>query len=206
MANAMPHIKSKDYWSIEALPGLNIDWDLWFRINFNSKLLPRKCKDFNIKLFHGWLSTESRLSRMGYSDGICKCCKADRENAEHLLMRCQYRQHIWKLLQTSLRKSIDNSFRLSRTEILAGYFLDDNSPKNQIINMCIGITRYHLWLTRNTIINDKGNVTFIQCHQILKYRLTDHMNILIISEKTQNDIKELLHKVVDDIKSTFLME
>ena len=203
--NNQPRIKSKDYWGIEMFPGLDLDWNIWFKVNFNSKLLPRKCKDFNIKLFHGWLSTESKLSRMGYSNGICRCCKNEQENAEHLLINCQYRQHVWKLLQTALRKTFGNTFKISRTEILAGHFSDCDSHASQIINMCIGITRYHLWLTRNSIRFDDENITFIQCHQILKYKLIDHLIILIKSEKTKNDIKQLLQKVIDDIKETFVV-
>ena len=198
-----PYIKSKDYWSNEMFPGLDLDFKVWFKLNFNSKILPRACKDFNIKLFHGWLGTETKLSRMGYSNGLCRCCKTYQENAEHLLIKCQYRRQIWNVLQTSLKKSFGNFLKISRTEILAGFFKDPDSHTSQIINMCIGVTRYHLWITRNSIRYDEENITFIQCCQILKYKLIDHSNILIKSEKTNSGIRQLLEKVVQDIKETF---
>ena len=201
-----PYIKSKDYWKYDMFPGLDLDWNVWFKVNFNSKILPKKCKDFNIKLFHGWLSTESKLSRMNFSDGICKCCKREKENAEHLLMKCQYRSQIWKLLQTALRKAFGNDFKISRTEASAGLFKHINSFETQIINMCIGITRLHLWKTRLSIREDNETISFISCSMYLKYKLLDHINILLISEATDNGIKQLLTKVVAGITQAFSID
>ena len=203
MSKQEPYIKSKDYWQYEMFPGINLDWDTWFKVNFNSKILPRKCQDFNIKLFHGWLSTESRLSRMRYSNGLCQCCKAERENLEHLLINCQYRSQVWKLLQKSLKKTFGNDFKISRTEILGGLFKNYESEKTQIINMCIGITRLHLWKTRNSIKKDDETISFIKCAMSLKHIILDHLNILLISETTQRSIKEHIPKLVDDITEVF---
>ena len=203
MSKQEPYIKSKDYWQYEMFPGINLDWDTWFKVNFNSKILPRKCQDFNIKLFHGWLSTESRLSRMRYSNGLCQCCKAERENLEHLLINCQYRSQVWKLLQKSLKKTFGNDFKISRTEILGGLFKNHESEKTQIINMCIGITRLHIWKTRNSIKKDDETISFIKCSLSLKHIILDHLNILQISETTQRSIKELIPKLVVDITEVF---
>ena len=201
-----PYINSKDYWKYEMFPGLDLDWDVWFKVNFNSKILPRKCKDFNLKLFHGWLSTESRLSRMGYSDGLCKCCQREKENVEHLLINCQYRLQVWKLLEKALRKSFDNIFSLSRKEIIAGFFQKTESNETQIINMCIGITRFHLWKTRNSIREDDETITYINCSMFLKHKIIDHVNILLSSETTDGGIKQLLPKVVDGITEVFAID
>ena len=201
-----PYINSKDYWRYEMFPGLNLDWNVWFKVNFNSKILPRKCKDFNLKLFHGWLSTESRLSRMRYSDGLCKCCQREKENIEHLLINCQYRLQVWKLLQKSLRKSFGNNLIISRKEIIAGLFHNFESNESQIINMCIGITRFHLWKTRNSIKEDDETITFVNCSMFLKHKIIDHANILLNSETTSNGIKQILTKVVNDIAEVFSID
>ena len=203
MSQKEPYLKSKDYWKYEMFPGLEFDWNVWFKVNFNSKILPRKCQDFNIKLFHGWLSTESRLSRMKYSNGLCKCCNKEKENVEHLLMNCQYRIKVWKLLQKALRMSFDNSLIIARTAILAGIFQNFESNQTQIINMCIGITRFHLWKTRNSIKEDGEIITFANCFIFLKHKIIDHVNILLFSETTSDGIKQLLPKVVENITEVF---
>ena len=69
--------------------------------------------------------------------------------------------------------------------------------------MCIGMTRFHLWKTRNSIKMDDEIITFIKCAMSLKHIILDHVNILLMSEITQKGIKELLPKVVDDIMEVF---
>ena len=78
-------IKSKGYWC-RKLGVEELDWEAWFSHNFNNKLLPRKVKDFNWKLFHGLINTEKRLKQMRYSDGICKICHTQSiEDIHHLM-------------------------------------------------------------------------------------------------------------------------
>jgi hypothetical protein len=77
-------IKSSLYWQRKFNDSL-ISMDLWFTCNFISSIMPRKCIDFNWKLFHGKLSTETQLKRMKLSDGICSVCNNEFENADHLL-------------------------------------------------------------------------------------------------------------------------
>ena len=198
-----PYIKSKDYWKYEMFPGIDLDWNVWFQVNFNNKILPKQCKDFNIKLFHGWLSTETRLRRMKYSDGLCKCCQREEENLEHLLIKCHYRSKIWKLLQCALKRSFGNIVRVTRTEIIAGLFKNHESNQTQIINMCISVTRFHIWKTRNSIKKDDEVITFKNCAMFLKYKILDHANILLKSTMTSEGIKALLPKLIDDITDIF---
>ena len=143
---------------------------------------------------------------MNYSDGICKCCKLEKENAEHLLIKCQYRLQIWKLLQTALKKCFGNNFKISRTEILAGLFKNVDSFETQIINMCIGITRLHLWKTRLSIREDNETISFTSCSMYLKYKILDHISILLSSEATGNGIKQLLPKVEAVITEVFSID
>ena len=72
--------------------------------------------------------------------------------------------------------------------------------------MCIGITRLHLWKTRNSIREENEAITLVNCAMFLKHKITDHANILILSETTSNGIKQLLHKVVDDITQVFSID
>ena len=72
--------------------------------------------------------------------------------------------------------------------------------------MCIGITRFHLWKTRNSIKEDDETITFVNCSMFLKHKIIDHANILLNSETTSNGIKPILTKVVDDIAEVFSID
>ena len=50
-------MKEKMYWRLESNDD-SIDFDLWFRYNFTSTIIPRECLNINQKLFHGKVNTE----------------------------------------------------------------------------------------------------------------------------------------------------
>ena len=67
-----------------------------FCVTLAPRLYPRKCLDFNWKMFHGRLSTETQLKRMWLPEGICFICKKEQENVDHLLIKCTDLCEIWK--------------------------------------------------------------------------------------------------------------
>ena len=79
LLNRKTELKSKEYWNRKFI-NMNIDWEDWFSQNFVNRYIPRKCKDFNWKVFHGHVNTETRLLKMKFSDGICKLCHTGDEN------------------------------------------------------------------------------------------------------------------------------
>ena len=92
-------VKSKRYWC-EKLSLNEPNWESWFSKNVMNKLLPRKEKDFNWKLFHGLINTESRLKLINCSDGICKICNTGEiEDIDHLLIKCNTNMSLWKIIE-----------------------------------------------------------------------------------------------------------
>ena len=57
------YTNSQSYWSSK-FPNIEIDWNICFKGNFVNPLLPRKCKDFNWKIFSGLVNTKVMLKRM----------------------------------------------------------------------------------------------------------------------------------------------
>ena len=55
-------VASKEYWG-KKFPEVNMTWAEWFSQNFINKNMPRKCSDFNLKLFHGQLNTELPMKK-----------------------------------------------------------------------------------------------------------------------------------------------
>ena len=65
LLNRKTEIKSKEYWNRKFI-NMNIDWEDWFSQNFVNRYIPRKCKDFNWKVFHGHVNTETRLKKWSF--------------------------------------------------------------------------------------------------------------------------------------------
>ena len=72
-----------------------IDWNLCFDCNFFNNLMPRKCKDFNWKIFYKQVNTETSLEKMNMSNGMCVVCENGKENLEHLLIDYGHVYGIW---------------------------------------------------------------------------------------------------------------
>ena len=203
-----PEIMAKGYWNNHAFPGHTFDWEEWGTCNFTNRLMPRKCADHNFKLYHGYLSTESRLKRMRFSNGNCITCGhhgiTSYENALHLYMECGYRQKIWKLLQNAIQKAVGRHFTFSKLEVMAGFFNTNFSEnERQVINVITTMCRYQMWLIRNAAKFQNNFFTFEESYLKLKYFICNHIETLQLSKHTNNDIKQLLAKCVQSIQTTF---
>ena len=201
--NKNPTILTKTYWETYAFPGVTFKWDSWYRYNFENRLTPRKVIDFNWKAFYNLIYMESKLRRMNCSDGICKVCHLETENLEHMLMSCLYRRKIWKLVENVIQCSFGNNYNISKLEALCGILPEDLQNNDiSIINMILGMTRYHLYLMRNIMKKEEKYVSFTECYIRLRYYITSHIKLLLISEYTVQDVKDKLNEVLNHIMTT----
>ena len=195
-----PPILSKTYWETYAFPGATFNWDSWYKYNFNNRLTPRKVIDFNWKAFYNLIYFESKLRQMNCSDGLCRICHVETENFEHMLISCIYRWKIWKIIEKVIQHSIANGFSISKLEALCGTFPDDLQDDNvSIINMILGMTRYHLYLMRNLTKKEGKHISFTECYIRLRYYLTSHIELLLLSKHTYQDVKDKLSIVRNQI-------
>ena len=194
-------IKSKYYWA-EKFSSVNFDWDLIFQQNLTNCYLPRKCKDFNWKLFHGLVNTEKRLKNMKYSDGLCKLCNAGIiENLEHLFIECKYNARIWSLMEGIIQALIDESYKIDNIAVMIGIWTSQNVQSQvdiKIANVLLGICRYHIWKMRNNIkYGNADDVGFIKSVTILKHDLESHLLVLLLSNSTKEEVKEKVRHVLN---------
>ena len=201
----VPPILSKTYWSVHKFPGHNFDWEIWGLYNFTNPIIPRKIKGFNFHHFHGTLYLESKLRHMkqrdgsAYSNGLCKQCNSGIENLEHML-QCQYRKKVWLLVERIINKALGLNIKLNRLEILTGYFKTDiEFEAGVIINFCLSMTRYAIWLNRNSIRNDQVVISFEECYLKLKHFLLGQIKIIEMSKKTKPKMKKMLTKLSESI-------
>ena len=190
-------IRSKRYWC-EKFNMEDFDWSMIFQQNFINQYIPRKCKDFNWKHFHGLVNTEKRLKNMRFSDGYCKLCRVGAiEDMEHLLIDCRYNKLIWKTIEDIIKEVINQSFKIDIRTIMLG-FVDTSYPQNDvlIINMLLSICRYHVWKMRNNIkYGNEDDIGFVKCKNILKYDLLSHLKLIIHSSQMDIGVNEKLKAV-----------
>ena len=132
---------------------------------------------------------------MKYSDGLCKICKTGQyEDIKHLLYGCNEIKETWKLIEEIIQNSFGHPIKINYNESISGFW-NTNAIHTKIqlclINVLLGICRYHIWKIRNSIKYGNENINFIQRRRILKFDLKTHIHILISSVNTQN-IKGIL--------------
>ena len=125
-------IESKTYWKSK-FDDFSLRFDFWFKCNFTSKIMPRKCIDFNWKLFHGRLSTEMQLKRMKFSDGMCILCKQNEENLDHLLIGCESIGSIWKYIEGIIGNFLKKEYSVCDKVIICGTMSPEMFETNVII-------------------------------------------------------------------------
>ena len=171
----------------------DIDFNMWFHCNFTGFIIPRKCTDFNWKLFHGHVFTEVRLQKMKFSDGICKMCNSQVENIVHLLISCTGLKDIWKMVENIL------CIKVTNFEIIAGCLYDN--VEGDVQNMIISITRFVIWKRRNIMKYDKKMLSIDDTNHWLKSEFKSHINVILKTEKVKkntclvNDLIKILNKL-----------
>ena len=167
-------VRSKEYWSDKFRDFTAIiDWEIWFHVNFINVCMPRKCRDFNWKLFHGCINTEMRLKQMTFSNGICKMCGIHDENVEHLLYTCSKLSGIWEdraihqqcvWFKSNTEQAFSFGWNLNQwwNECYSECCYLHNSFRNLEKKKCVSVWKHLCWLTVAKIRYE------IKCHfQIL---------------------------------------
>ena len=190
-------ISSHQYW-IDKLGDISIDWAVWYEVNLNNKFLPRPCKDYNYRIFHGLVRTENKLRYMkhkdgtSYSDGKCVVCKSGaNENVEHVLYDCTLIGQIWQSTETLVR-IIFPDFTIDKETAVTGFRPHAIDIKVLIANVILSIARFHIWKIRNRIKYNKEKISCESSILILKWRWTQHISLLTNDEKLD---QPLLHSI-----------
>lgn len=203
LLNQSVDVKAKAYWCSKF--GIDhINWDLLFAQNLQNKYMPRKCKDFNWKLFHGLINTESRLKRMHFSDGCCKICANGLiEDLDHLLMECSSVAPIWNLIESIIYSVFGTSYVIDLTAITLGFWGRNgthNMSDTTIVNVLMSIARYHIWKVRNCIKYGNENISVFQSIKRVKIDLDVHLKTLNASRSTCLSLKGKIESVLAILK------
>ena len=172
------NIKSENYWA-NKFPQQELNFDDWYKYNFKNKLCPRKCLDFNWRIFLGQINTEKKLRHMSYSNGQCKLCKTSEENFEHLLIGCCKTNGIWYFVQ-SLFANIGIEWETNKFEIISG--IQNDNIDSDIMNMILSISRWIIWKRRCLNKYDDKFIGINELKKWIKSEVKHHIHDLLKCE------------------------
>ena len=69
----------------------------------------------------------------------------------------------------------------------------------RIICMILAVTRHHLWLMRNFTRHEGIQITFKESYLKLKYYLSSHIKLLLLTKTLMQSIKDKLNGVLNCI-------
>ena len=175
-------VKSKAYWQ-EKFSNQQLNFQLWYMCNFTNSLTPRKCADFNWKIFYGKVNVGTRLLKMKISNGMCNLCKSQLENLEHLLYDCIFVQGIWKNIFDDIL--IVFNIKLDKFTVIVGYL--NNSSKSFVTNMILSICRWIIWKRRNLFNYENRYLDNMETTLWIKSELITHCNTLLNCKTVHRD-------------------
>ena len=196
-------ITSTDYWETK-YNIYDINWSAYYQQNLTNILLPRKCKDFNWKLFHGKVNTGVRLEMMNLSSSICNSCNNYVEDVEHLIFNCENSKQLWRKISEILNTLLSDGFHINKMNSVLGVWQDANNDYDlktlKFVNAILSITRFHIWKVRCSIKYGKENISLLRSISQLKYSLSSHLYLLKrSSDKTVNELSSSMSTIVGEL-------
>ena len=196
-------ITSTDYWETK----YNIydrNWSDHYQMNLTNNLLPRKCKDFNWKLFHGKVNTGVRLEMMNISPSTCNICDNSTEDIEHLIYNCENSKQIWRKVSRILDELLPGELHMNKMNSILGIWQDANNDYNRktllFINTIFSIVRFHIWKVRCSIKYGNEIIPLQRSLCLLKYSLSSHLYLLNrSSDSTISELSNAMSNVIERI-------
>ena len=108
------------------------------------------------------------------------------------------------MIEQVIRRSFGDQYLLGKFQKLCGVF-EENLQNDDlfIINMVMGMTRYHIYLMRNYTKNEGKQVNFTESYIKLRFYINGHIKILLLSKAVKRDVKDKLNVLLVHISEIF---
>ena len=143
------NVKSKIKYSLL----FDVDDESWKSIYSNIIYLTydNKLKEFQFKIVHRFLGTNSLVYKIGKKDTPrCTFCNLYEEKIEHLFYYCVCVKHIWLNIENLIVKNnlLSEIFHFNAKDVILGFHLQDVSNNNIIINKLILYSKFYIWQSK----------------------------------------------------------
>ncbi len=114
-------------------------------------LQSNKKKQFHWKIVHRAVYCETRLARMGKSNGICRICNDEEEDIVHMLIHCKQTSNIWQHMVVQINELLNLDITFDDETKLFGAWTNQFDCKYYIVNLMIVETLWQIWKNRNNV-------------------------------------------------------
>ena len=136
-----------------------------------------KVKDFQYKILHNILVTNSFLKKIGKVDSdLCSYCKTEKETTLHIFCTCEKVKEFWLNFEGWLLRKFNINIKLSRKNII---FSTAENNRDVIINHLITLGKYYIYKTKFF----QQNLNLSAFHQIVKKDFITEKYIALINFK-----------------------
>ena len=131
-------------------------WEVVWK-NLNLLSCKQKIIQLQWKCIHFIVYTESRLQKMGTSNGLGPFCKNNTETLQHLFFQCLKIKPIIEKLNTMIIAVCDQTYVLNEENIMLGIYLYDKHNIKEVlfVNFVIFVAKWVIWKFRNDIKYNK---------------------------------------------------
>ena len=143
----------------------DLNWKAIFKAQSKS-MQDRKRRDFHWKVLHRAIYTESRLHKMGKSDGLCKICSLEAETTCHLLFECVNANSMWHNLSRKIQNNCNCIYDFNLEDVIFGIQGVHENNFKTFVDFIILEAKWQLWKNRNNV--KYGNKTSLSHDQLLE--------------------------------------
>ena len=157
----------------------NVESDLKFSYSLLKETHAVKVKDFQYKILHNILVTNSFLKKIGKVDSdLCSYCKIEKETTLHILCTCEKVKDFWLNFEGWLLSKFNININLSRKNII---FSSAENNRDVIINHLITLGKYYIYKTKFY----QQNLSLSAFHQIVKKDFITEKYIALTNHKAE---------------------
>ena len=127
-----------------------LNWSLIFKSRLKAMQDRKRC-ELHWKIIHRAIYTESRLSKMGRSDGLCKICNQYEETTSHLFYECNLASSLWEYLTRNILCKCNCIFIFTLEDVLFGCQFEGNKGLKDLVHFLALELKWQLWKNRNNV-------------------------------------------------------
>ena len=173
----------------EEISDIDIDWPSTFLLPFKT-ISDTKLQSFQFRIVHriipcnGWLQQIREKIFRKENSGDCDYC-GEFDDLVHHLIKCENTNKFWERFTNWLGNILEEELKITHHDIIFGQFGD--SIYKHIINYCLIIAKYYIFITKNKKDNNIDMMIFLQMlkkNLLVKYNYAclndtvDHFNFM----------------------------
>ena len=160
-----------------------ISWEkIWENCKNTDIAITSKIEEFHWKSIHKIIYTESKLSLMNRSNGLCHMCNTEIETLTHLFFYCTFSNQLIDMIHANLYNNpvfvtANQIWTIDEEKMILGDITDNTIAT--IANTIILTTKWVIWKARNIKKFQNKTTSPLSAYTILKKLLKENISLYI---------------------------